>query len=162
MRLNSGFPLIVLVALLSGCAFNPPKTQSEYRKRMAGDEGKIETIQSKRPLEDIKREIREFSAQCYNTGSTTTRREYAVSTSFTTIMYPEWVKTRPGWNTFQIRYDSRPRAMGMPEGGNWVFMADLKSNGKGTTAQLLYPNTSFSAPDNIKAILAGKQPRCEN
>lgn len=166
----------ILIVLLVGAAaaaqsacFTPPKTEKEFRKMMMdGKQGQVIQVTSQRPLADVKREVQDFARQCYNWTSKTTMSNPASRPgmdmpggTFVSSWYSHWGKSRPGYDTFYVRDSTK--AVNQVPGGFYIFIADFKSKGAGTVAEIYHVKSRYSTfQDDVQKIMAGKEPRCQN
>lgn len=160
--------MLVLFAsvLLASCAA-APQSVKEFRDAMSAGPAftKQESHDINRGFSDVVRDIDRKSMECLRFGWTATTRNLsgAVSRESTVVFHPH-VRVIGG-NTAEMimQMEHVPKAVGSPDGGAYVFLADIKQMGAGKTHMIMY-GSSFPTwqPifDAVKGCGEGKNVAC--
>ena len=152
------------VVLLASCS-TPPKTVTEFRAAMLGGAAfsKQETHNINREFSVVVSDVKRKSTECLNFGYTRTTR-YGVNMSQTTDIYHPRVRVvgnSKAEMTMQI--ERLPKSTSAPEGGYYVFLADIQKTGADKTRMAMY-GSSFptwqAIFDAIKGWAEGKNVKC--
>lgn len=149
--------LILICALVITACSTPPRTASELRDGKGSAMGltKKETHVINRQFAKVVRDVEKKSMKCLRFAYSQTTTHGGVHTSQGTKFYnPKVTSVGRGKVEMTMQWDRLPRAKHDPEGGYYVFLADIEKISKSKTRMTMY-GSSFSTWKPIFAAVKG-------
>ncbi len=156
--------VLVILHLFASCA-PAPKSVSEFREAMQGHPAymKEESHAVHRTLPVVVKDLERKSKECLQFGYQSTTRAGASARSNTVVYHPHVRMQGKTKAEMYLQEERIPAAIGAPEGGAYVFLADMKQVSSGTTQMTIYsPSFPTWQPiiDAVKGWSEGKNVKC--
>ena len=150
--------------LLASCA-TPPKTVGEFRVAMVKRPAftKQETHDINRDFSVVVKDLDRKSRECLQFGYTTSTRAGSSMRKTSTVYHPQVRVTGTGKAELVLQMEMIPKAAGSPEGGAYIFLADLDRQASTRTRMTMYgPSFPTWQPifDAVKGWAQGKNVKC--
>ncbi len=143
------------VILLVSCA-TPPKSTSEFRTAMLAGPAfsKQEGHQIDRDFSLVVSDVKRKSTECLNFGYTRTAGYGGNISQTTDVYHPRMKVVGNGKAEMTMQIERLPKSASAPEGGYYVFLADIQKIGADKTRMTMY-GSSFPTWQAIFDALRG-------